>query len=60
ILHKKKPVIVKAYVDLKDTPYRRLQKHASKWAIEDDYQCSGPTQFFGEAALTDSVPLILQ
>ncbi len=64
ILHtkndQKKPVIVKAYVDLKDTPYQRLQKHVSKWAVEDDYQCPGPTQFFGEAALTDSVPLILQ
>jgi diphosphate-dependent phosphofructokinase len=63
ILHKKndqkKPVIVKAYVDLKDTPYRRLQKHASKWAVEDDYQCPGPTQFFGESSLTDSVPLII-
>ncbi len=64
ILHaknsQKKPVIVKAYVDLKDTPYHRLKKHAEKWAVEDDYQCPGPTQFFGEPALTDSVPLILQ
>jgi pyrophosphate--fructose-6-phosphate 1-phosphotransferase len=64
ILHaknaQKKPVIVKAYVDLKGTPYHRLKKHADKWALEDDYQCPGPTQFFGELALTDSVPLILQ
>ncbi len=60
ILCQKKPVIVKAYVDLKGTPYHRLKKHADKWALEDDYQCPGPTQFFGESALTDSVPFIIQ
>jgi pyrophosphate--fructose-6-phosphate 1-phosphotransferase len=57
---KLKPVIVKAYVDLKGTPYHRLQKHASQWALEDEYHYPGPMQFFGEPALTDSVPLILQ
>jgi len=56
----KKPAIVKTYVDLKGTPYGRLQKHAAKWALEDDYQCPGPTQFFGESSVTDSIPLILQ
>ncbi|HEX2579425.1 MAG TPA: diphosphate--fructose-6-phosphate 1-phosphotransferase [Rhabdochlamydiaceae bacterium] len=56
----KKPVIVKTYVDLKGTPYGRLQKQTAKWALEDDYQCPGPTQFFGEPAVTDSIPLILQ
>ncbi len=54
-----KPVIVKAYVDLKGTPYQRLQKQASSWALDDHYQCPGPIQFFGEPELTDSVPLIL-
>lgn len=56
----KKPVIVKTYVDLKGRPYGRLQKHGAKWALEDDYQCPGPTQFFGEPAVVDSIPLILQ
>ena len=56
----KKPVIVKTYVDLKGTPYVRLQKHAAKWAVEDDYQSPGPTQFFGEPAVTDSIPITLQ
>ena len=57
---KVKPVIVKVYVDLKGTPYHKLQKHALAWALEDDYQCPGPAQFFGEPALTDSFPLVLQ
>jgi pyrophosphate--fructose-6-phosphate 1-phosphotransferase len=59
MLRAAKPVIVKAYVDLKGTSYHKLQKHAAQWALEDDYLCPGPTQFFGEPALTDSVPLIL-
>jgi len=64
ILHAKngqaKPVIAKAYVDLKGKPYRKLQKHAKSWALKDDYQCPGPIQFFGQSELTDSVPLILK
>lgn len=63
ILHAKngkaKPVIVKAYVDLKGKPYRKLLKQAKSWALNDDYQCPGPIQFFGKSELTDSVPLIL-
>ena len=55
---KAKPVIGKAFVDLKGQPYQRLR--AASWALEDDYQCPGPIQFFGDPALTDSIPLILQ
>lgn len=57
---KAKPVIAKAFVDLHGKPYRDLQEHAEHWALHDDYQCPGPIQFFGEPALTDSIPLILQ
>jgi pyrophosphate--fructose-6-phosphate 1-phosphotransferase len=53
---KLKPVIAKAYVDLKGKAYQKLSPH---WALTDDYQCPGPIQFFGDAAITDSVPLIL-
>ncbi len=57
---KGRPVIGKTYVDLKGKPYLRLQKQAAKWALEDDYQCPGPAQFFGAATLTDTVPLIIR
>lgn len=57
---KGKPVIGKTFVDLKGKPYRELQKRAAKWALEDDYQYPGPVQFFGDADMTDAVPLILQ
>ncbi len=57
---KEKPVIAKAFVNLHGKAYAHLQKHASRWALGDDYQCPGPIQFFGEPALTDSIPLTLQ
>lgn len=57
---KAKPVIGKAFVDLKGRPYQKLQNQAAQWALKDDYQCPGPIQFFGESALTDSIPLILE
>lgn len=57
---KAKPVIAKAYVNLQGKPYRFLQEHAAQWAVEDDYQCPGPIQFFGEPELTETTPLILQ
>ncbi len=53
---KLKPVIAKAYVDLKGPAYHKL---SPDWALTDDYQCPGPIQFFGDPALTDSVPAIL-
>lgn len=57
---KLKPVIGKAYVDLQGKPYARLKQNAAKWALEDDYHSPGPIQFFGDPALTDSIPIILQ
>jgi pyrophosphate--fructose-6-phosphate 1-phosphotransferase len=57
---KNKPVIAKTYVDLHGKAYQRLLDHAPQWALGDDYQCAGPIQFFGEPALTESIPLILQ
>jgi pyrophosphate--fructose-6-phosphate 1-phosphotransferase len=57
---KLKPVIGKAFVDLQGKPYASLKQNAAEWALEDDYQSPGPIQFFGEPALTDSIPMILQ
>lgn len=57
---KLKPVIAKAYVDLGGKPYERLMQFSKTWALSDDYQCPGPIQFFGDRAVTDSVPLILE
>ena len=54
---KQKPVIAKAFVDLQGKAYQKL---STDWALNDDYQCPGPIQFFGDAAVTDSIPLILQ
>jgi len=57
---KGRPVIAKAFVDLQGKPYRTMQEHASRWALEEDYQCPGPIQFFGEPEVTESIPFILQ
>lgn len=57
---KSKPVIQKALVDLKGKPYLAFKKESPRWALEDDYRFPGPIQFYGDAVLTDTIPLILQ
>lgn len=57
---KSKPVIEKAFVDLKDKPFLYLQRHRESWAGEDNYRFPGPIQFYGESDLIDSIPLTLQ
>ncbi len=54
---KRKPVIQKAYVDLNDKPFKFLAELRKKWAFDDDYQFPGPIQFFGDQALTDTIPM---
>jgi diphosphate-dependent phosphofructokinase len=56
---KEKPVIAKTLVDLKGRPYLHFAKERAKWRITDCYQTPGPIQFFGDSALTDSVPISL-
>lgn len=56
---KEKPVIQKALVDLKGSPFSYFKSHRDKWAIQDDYCFPGPIQFFGEADLTDAIPLTM-
>jgi pyrophosphate--fructose-6-phosphate 1-phosphotransferase len=56
---KEKPVIQKALVDLKGKPFSYFQKHRDSWKLEDQYCYPGPIQFFGDKALTDSVPISL-
>ncbi len=55
-----KPVIAKALVDLQSKAYQEFKKASERWALEDDYQIPGPIQFFGDAALTDTIPYLLQ
>lgn len=57
---KKKPVIEKALVDLKGKPFNVFKSRRESWKIEDDYCFPGPIQFFGDPAVTDSIPIIVQ
>jgi diphosphate-dependent phosphofructokinase len=56
---KKKPVIQKALVDLKGKAYLQFKKQSEGWALNDNYQSPGPIQFYGDSALTESVPAII-
>ncbi len=57
---KKKPVIQKALVDLRGKPFQMLSKNREEWMLEDEYECPGPIQFFGDEELTDSISMTLQ
>lgn len=50
------PVVRKALVDLQGPAFQRFQAERETWALEDRYLCPGPIQFYGDPALTDSVP----
>lgn len=56
---KQKPVIAKALVDLKGKPFQFFKAHREQWMYQDEYDFPGPMQFFGEPALTDSIPKIV-
>lgn len=57
---KKKPVIEKALVDLKGHSFSIFKSRRESWKLEDDYCFPGPIQFFGDVAVTDSIPIIVQ
>jgi len=56
----KKPVIAKVLVDVKGAYFLSFSTHRNQWALEDNYRFPGPIQFFGDTALTDSCPRILE
>lgn len=55
-----KPVIAKTLVNLKGKPYLAYQKEKEAWKLGDSTLFPGPIQFFGDAEITDSVPLIIR
>lgn len=57
---KNKPVIKKAYVDLKQTRFLQFAEQREKWKIQDCYQFSGPRQYHGDFSEIYLPPLILQ
>lgn len=59
-LGKEKPVIKKTLVDIKGKAYVEFCVLRKSWELKDDYQYPGPIQFFGDPALTDSIPLSLK
>jgi pyrophosphate--fructose-6-phosphate 1-phosphotransferase len=48
-----KPVIAKALVDLKGSPFRSFSAQRDDWLTTDSYVFPGPIQFGGEESLTD-------
>lgn len=55
-----KPVIQKALVDLEGKAFRSFSSARDDWKIEDAYHSSGPTQFFGDPSITDTIPIIIK
>lgn len=53
---KQKPVIAKTLVGLRDKAFLHFQKLRASHRLEDHYRNSGPIQFYGDLALTDTVP----
>jgi diphosphate-dependent phosphofructokinase len=56
---KLRPVIGKAYVDLKGKPYLHFKKMQKEWEIGDHYRYPGPIQLFGPAEVTEKCSLTL-
>lgn len=57
---KLKPVIEKAYVDLKGRLFQEFEKERSSWILEDDYRSPGPIQYFGPEELIRSITYTLE
>lgn len=57
---KQKPVIEKALVDTQAKPFTLFKARREQWKLQDDYCYPGPMQFFGDPAVADTVPIIVQ
>jgi len=56
---KRKPVIEKTLVNLREGPYSQFAIMRKALRLQDDYIYPGPMQFFGDFEITDSIPRIL-
>lgn len=56
---RKKPVIKKYLVDLEGKAFQKFSDKRSSWELEDRYLSSGPIQFYGDSAISESIPSIL-
>lgn len=56
---KEKPVIEKALVDLEGKAFSLLASKRKEWGLEDHYHYPGPIQYFGDAQITDTIPLTI-
>ena len=55
-----KPVIAKALVDIKGSPFLYYLRNRKGWELDDQFLYPGPIQFFGDRELIDSPPLIMK
>ncbi len=56
---KPKAVIQKRLTDLSGKPFKTFAEKRATWAIDDDYRCPGPIQFWGDKAITEATTLTL-
>lgn len=56
---KQKPVIEKALVDLESKPFKDLVAKRQEWGLKDDYKYPGSIQYFGNAEVTDTIPITM-
>lgn len=52
---KEKPVIQKALVDLEGKPFKAFKRLRDAWKLDDHYLYPGPTQFYGDPSLTQTI-----
>lgn len=52
-------VIAKYLVNLNSPAFQEFEKNRQKWALNDDYLCPGPVQFWGPPELVQTKPTTL-
>lgn len=55
-----KPVIEKALVDLDSPVFKIFSSRKDRWKLQDEYCFPGPIQYFGDPAISEQLPMILQ
>ena len=53
-------VVTKALVDLEGAMYNHYLKESPKWALDDQYLCPGPIQYFGPPSVTEILPWMIR